>query len=423
MTNKARFARPEIRLRRPRGPAARRVAIIRQNYVYEPMVQREAEALVSAGFDVEVMCMRDRGRPRRLVVNGVTVTSLPVSQRKGSKARYAFTYGCFFALAAGTLTIRHLRRPYAAVQANSMPDFLVFAALVPKLLGSRVIAYMHEPTPELAETIFGPGVLTRILAGLEQWSLRFADHAITVTDQLKQRYVERGAKADRITVVLNCVDPAAMRADWAPAAVPARDGFVVVCHGSVEDRYGQDTLIEAAALLRDELPDLRVVLTGRGSRIPELVAAIAAKGLQDVVRFEGWVSTSRLNDILHAADVGIVAQKASPYSHLVQTNKMVDYWIFGLPVIASRLRAVSELYHDDVLEYFEPGDAVALAAAIRRLHDDPGRRATLAEDGKLAQLRNGWSTQRTVYLEVFRSLLGEDAGQDEPGDSLRPSLQ
>ncbi|MBV9451224.1 MAG: glycosyltransferase family 4 protein [Streptosporangiaceae bacterium] len=387
------------------------------------MVQREAEALVSAGFDVEVMCMRDRGRPRRLVVNGVTVTSLPVSQRKGSKARYAFTYGCFFALAAGTLTIRHLRRPYAAVQANSMPDFLVFAALVPKLLGGRVIAYMHEPTPELAETIFGPGVLTRILAGLEQWSLRFADHAITVTDQLKQRYVERGAKADRITVVLNCVDPAAMRADWAPAAVPARDGFVVVCHGSVEDRYGQDTLIEAAALLRDELPDLRVVLTGRGSRIPELVAAIAAKGLQDVVRFEGWVSTSRLNDILHAADVGIVAQKASPYSHLVQTNKMVDYWIFGLPVIASRLRAVSELYHDDVLEYFEPGDAVALAAAIRRLHDDPGRRATLAENGKLAQLRNGWSTQRTVYLEVFRSLLGEDAGQDEPGDSLRPSLQ
>ncbi len=114
---------------------------------------------------------------------------------------------------------------------------------------------------------------------------------------------------------------------------------------------------------------------------------------------------SRLNDILDSADAGIVAQKASPYSHLVQTNKMVDYWIFGLPVIASRLRAVCEAYGDEVIEYFEPGDAASLAAAIRRLHDDPGRRAELAANGKLAQDRNGWSAQRAIYLGVFDSLL------------------
>ena len=65
---------------------------------------------------------------------------------------------------------------------------------------------------------------------------------------------------------------------------------------------------------------------------------VADSRLQDVVRFDGWVSRARLIDILRSADVGIVAQKASPYSHLVHTNKMVDYWIFGLPVIASRLK-------------------------------------------------------------------------------------
>jgi glycosyltransferase involved in cell wall biosynthesis len=118
------------------------------------------------------------------------------------------------------------------------------------------------------------------------------------------------------------------------------------------------------------------------------------------------VSNHRLNDILHSADVGVVAQKASPYSHLVQTNKMVDYWIFGLPVVASRLRAVSELYDDEVIEYFEPGDAAALAAAIRRLRNDPDRRAKLAHNGELAHRRNGWATQRAVYLGVFDAVLG-----------------
>jgi glycosyltransferase involved in cell wall biosynthesis len=389
-----------------RSPARRRACILRQIDWYDQQVRREAEALAGAGFDVEVVCMRAADTPRRAVVNGVTVIRLPVRQRD-SMAGTLLAYGLFLLCAAAFLSVQHIRRPYAVVQANSLPDFLVFAALVPKLLGCRVVANMQEPTPELAETILGRKWLTSVLARIEQWSIRFADHSVTVTEQLKQRYVERGASADRITVVLNCADPGTFLGNWSPPAVESKSGFVVVCHGTIEDRYGQDTIIDAVRILRDELPDLRAVITGRGSRAEELADAIARYELQDVVQFEGWVGQARLNEILYSAAVGIVAQKASPYSHLVHTNKMVDYWIFGLPVIASRLRAVSELYDDRFVEYFEPGDAADLAAAIRRLHADTARRAELARNGKLAQLENGWATQRIIYLGVFNSLLGD----------------
>ncbi len=178
----------------PRDPAARvRACILRQDDDYED-VRREAEALAGAGLDVDVICMRGLGRPRREVLNGVTVISLPANRRRGrGKARYAFDYGLFFLLAAATLAVRHLRRPYQVVQVNSMPDFLVFAAVIPKLLGSRVIAYMAEPTPELAETLFGPGWISRGLAMIEQCALRFADHAFTVTEQLKAAVRASGA--------------------------------------------------------------------------------------------------------------------------------------------------------------------------------------------------------------------------------------
>ncbi len=390
-----------------RSRARRRACILRQNDYYDPMVQREAEALAGAGFDVEVICMRASDAPRRADVNGVKVIRLPVSRRRSSSIGKALRYGRYFMLAAGFLTVQHIRRPYAVVQANSMPDFLVFAALVPKLFGSRVVAYMQEPTPELAETIYGPTFLTGVLARIEQWAIRFADHTVTVTDQLRRRYIERGAVAERITVVLNCVDPDEMLLNWSPPAAQSKSAFVVVCHGTIEDRYGQDTIIEAAHLLRDEMPDLRVVITGRGSGIAKMMRMITDNGLLDVVRFDGGVSRARLNEILYSADIGVVAQKASPYSHLVHTNKMVDYWIFGLPVIASRLKAVSELYGANFIEYFEPGDAMGLAAAIRRLRADPGRRAELAQNGKLAQSRNGWATQRVAYLGVFDDLLGD----------------
>jgi len=383
-----------------------RVCIVRQTDHYELPIQREAEALVNAGFDVEVICMRPAGGSRREVVNGVEVTYLPTSLNKTSKLRYVLDYARFFGLVSATLTARHLRRPYAAVQVNTMPDFLVFAAAVPKGLGTRVIAYMHEPSPELAETLFGPGRVSRALALVEQGVLRFADHAVTVTDQLKERYVERGARPERITVVLNGADPEGRLGSWSPPDGAGADGkFRVICHGAIEERYGQDTIIEAARILRPELPELEVILSGRGKRVDAIVELIEAYGLQDAVRFVGWVSHDELNDLLHTADVGVVAQKASPYSHLVHTNKMVDYWIFGLPVIASRLRAVSELYDDSVLEYYEPGDAHDLARAIKRLHDDPKRREELARNGKVAQERYGWAAQQRKYLGVYESLL------------------
>jgi glycosyltransferase involved in cell wall biosynthesis len=385
-----------------------RACIVRQSDLYETPLRREAEALVSAGYAVDVLVMRHPERPRRVAMNGVDVTSLPTSlAHAGGKVRYVIDYGRFFCLVAGTLAGRHLRRPYAVIQVNSMPDFLVFAAVVPKLLGSRVVAGMKEPTPELAWTLYGSHRLTAVLARIEQRALRFADHAIAVTEGHRERYIERGADGRRISVVLNGIDREMLLAGWTPPADRRADGrFVVICHGTIEDRYGQDTIVEAAALLRDEIPGLEVVLTGRGSDVPRVLDLAAKLCVDDIVRFEGWVTPERLNDLLHAADVGVVAQKASPYSHLVHTNKMMDYWIFGLPVVASRLRATAASYGDDQLEFFTPGDAADLAAALQRVHADPARRRALAEAGEVALETNGWGVQRRTYLGVFASLVG-----------------
>ena len=407
------------------SPGRPRVCIVRQRDVYEPQVQRVAEALVGAGYDVEVLCMRHPDRPRTTLVNGVRVTGLPGTLARTGTLRYLWDYASFFALVAGTLTARHLRRRYAAVQVYTMPDVLVFAAAIPKLLGSRVVAYMNEPTPELFETLYGTRRLAPVLRLVEQRVLRFADHAITVTEDLKRRFVERGAQGERIAVVLDAADPASGLANWTPPRARPGGVFTAICHGAIEDRYGHDTIVEAARLLRDELPDLRVVFTGRGSTAEALERLIEESGMGDVVSFEGWVSRERLNDLLHTADVGIVAQKASPYSHLVHTYKMVDYWIFGLPVVAGRLRAVSALYDESVLELFEPGDARDLARALRRLHDDHERRDELARNGRAAQRRYGWETQRRVYLGVYERLLRErpqaaEASRRAPAAGLPP---
>src|SRR5262249_33199912 len=117
----------------------------------------------------------------------VTVRSRPAPRRCSSgMRRYVFEYVTFGLVTTVLVGRLHLRRRYDLVQVNTIPDTLVFTALVPRPLGARILLDLYECMPELFATKFRtrqdhPGA--RLLAWLEQASIRFADHAITSTEQ------------------------------------------------------------------------------------------------------------------------------------------------------------------------------------------------------------------------------------------------
>jgi glycosyltransferase involved in cell wall biosynthesis len=285
-----------------------------------------------------------------------------------------------------------------------MPDFLVFCTLPAKLLGAKVIAFMKEPSPELAETLFASSLVPRVYRVIERLVLRYADLVFTVTEDLKEVYVARGADAGKIRVVLNGPDPQYWHAPRRP--MPPAPGFTVVCHGSIEDRYGHDVIVQAVCLVRDRLPDLRVRIPGDGTRADEVARLIAKLGVEDQIELLGWLDHDDLVKELHQADVGLVAQRSSPYSNLVHTIKMYDYLLFGKPVVASRLRSTARYFQDGSVRYFRPDDPVDLAEALLELHDCPERRRSLAEAGSRRYEQLGWATQRKILTDGYDELLG-----------------
>jgi glycosyltransferase involved in cell wall biosynthesis len=383
---------------------ADRICIVRQRDYYELAVRREAEALHDAGYEVDVVCLREPGGPAVEVDNGVTLHRLPLRRRRGGVLGYLWDYFAFFVTATVAVGRLHLKHRYRAVQANTMPDVLVFTALVPRLLGAKVVAFMKEPTPELGETKYGSPRLGRLLRRVEQAALRFADLAFTVTDDLKETYVARGARADKIRVVLNGPDERHLlqhRTD----VVPDPAYFTAICHGLVDERYGHDTMVRAVALAREKIPDLRLRITGSGDYEAELVQLIRDEGVQDSVEFLGWLDMPELVAELCRADVGIVAQKSSLYSNLVHTNKMYEYMLLGTPVIASRLRSTARYFGDECVQYFEPGSAESLADALVALHDDPERRRSLVAAAAQQYRATSWAAQKEIYLGGYADLL------------------
>jgi hypothetical protein len=123
-------------------------------YLRDPRVRREAEALAEAGYTVDVICLRDQGEPYRSEVNGVRIYRVPLRRCRGGFLRYLFEYLAFFVLSGLLLSALQLRRRYRLVHVHNMPNFLVFATLLPRLFGAKVILDMHDPMPELFQLQF-----------------------------------------------------------------------------------------------------------------------------------------------------------------------------------------------------------------------------------------------------------------------------
>jgi glycosyltransferase involved in cell wall biosynthesis len=387
----------------------RRVCFIRQAvYPYELSVRREVETLHQAGFEAHVICFGGKQHGRHEVIEGVFVHRIPLVRKKTSMARYIYEYTSFFIRAALKVTTLHLRRPFDAVQVNTMPDFLVFATLIPKLLRAKVVVMMHEPVPELWQTLKGSSP-PRILTMAEQSALAYVDAALTVTQQLKDTYVSRGADPDKISVILNVPESRFLAAEGSTVEALSEaddvDHYTLVCHGAVEERYGHDTMLEAVALVKPQIPGLRLRILGKGSYQDEFLALVKKMELEDCVQYLGFVPLAQMIQELREADVGIVAQKSSPYSNLVHTNKMYEFIALGKPVLASRLKSVEAYFGEDALYYFEPGDAQSLAKGILDLYQHPGKRQVLVQNAQALYEQYRWEKQKEIYLSVYHTLL------------------
>ncbi len=193
---------------KPRG----RVAIVRHGlYPEHPHLQRDVLALRSAGFEVDVICDMFPGKRHFEQHDGVTVIRLPLEHKRQGMARYLFEYISLPVLASGALALRSLVGRYDYVEIDTMPDWLLIAGLVPKLMGAKVVLYMFENMAELLATDHGwshKHPLVRTLDFIELTAARLADSVMTPYEKARSRLIEKGVPADKITFVANGPDEA-----------------------------------------------------------------------------------------------------------------------------------------------------------------------------------------------------------------------
>lgn len=376
----------------------------------ETRVEREAQALIRNGYRVDVICLKNEDDLAVETVNDVTVYRLPVQRNKErGLAMQLLEYLVFLLLAFAKLVTLYRQQRYRVVQVHNLPDFLVFAALWPKLKGARVILDLHDLMPEFYAARLGSGMaskLARLVRWQERISCRFADHVITVSEHWRQALIERGVPAHKCSVVMNVADERIFN-DSGDNGAGSSDSskFRLIYHGTIVQRYGLDLAIQAVERLRHEIPDIQLYILGKGDHIETLVKMTQELDLGDhVIIVKDLRPTEELPGIIRSAQVGIVPYRDDVFTDGLLPTKLMEYAALGLPSIASRTTAIESYFSDTMVEFFNPGDVDDLARCIRTLWNSPERLLELAQGSKNFKQRYNWSKVSADYVDLVDRL-------------------
>jgi glycosyltransferase involved in cell wall biosynthesis len=186
----------------------------------------------------------------------------------------------------------------------------------------------------------------------------------------------------RVDVIHSGVDTTAIRPAARPAPIEGSP-LRILCIGTLHEVKGQAYLVDAcAALARDGVPfTLRFV--GDGPDRPMLEERAGESGIADRVWFDGRLTRDQIIGQLHDADALVAPSVPTRRAREGIPVVLMEGMSAGLPVVASRLSGIPELVRDGVNGFLvPPRDVTALAAALRRLAEEPDLRSRFGAAGR-----------------------------------------
>jgi glycosyltransferase involved in cell wall biosynthesis len=299
-------------------------------------------------------------------------------------------------------------RKVDVIVGTSPQFFTACAAYVASRLKFR--PYIFELRDLWPESIKAVGAMKNeraiaLLESLELFLYRKAARVISVTNSFKDNLVSRGIDGSKIEVVTNGVDLSQFKPRSKDPALERQLGlegkFVVGYIGTHGLAHALETVLDAAERLRGT--DVVFLLLGDGARKQALREDAARRGLDNVV-FIDTVPTAEVPRYWSILDVSLIHLQKTELFTTVIPSKLFESMGMGLPVLHGVEGESARIVRDENAGIpFEPENADALVAALRRLKENPAELAQF----KASCLKGAQNYDRTnLALKMMRILEG-----------------
>jgi glycosyltransferase involved in cell wall biosynthesis len=377
-------------------------------YESDTRVQQYTTALLERGVDVDVVALRRDGAPKHEILDGATVYRIQ-SRAVNEQSRVAslFRLVRFLVHSAYFIARKHLSERYDLIHVHSMPDFLVFAALVPKALGAHVILDIHDILPEFYASKFHSGqnsLLFKVLLRVERLSAAVADYIIVANDLWCERVKARSATRGNCIAIRNYPDPQRF---FSRPKSGTNGKFLIVYPGTLNWHQGVDLVVRAFAKIKDTIPEAELHIYGEGPARPNLIKLADQLALDGKVIFKDFVPTGEIAGVMAAADLAVVPKRASsPFGNEAASTKIFEFMALGVPLVVSKTKIDTYYLDDSMVKFFESDNEDDLANAIVTVARNPQLRARLASNASRYATDHTWEKKKLEYLQLVDSLAG-----------------
>ncbi|GAA3763398.1 glycosyltransferase family 4 protein [Plantactinospora mayteni] len=394
-------------------PAARPLKVLILSWEYPPVlvgglgrhVHALATALATAGHQVTVVTRHGEGAPVEAYVDGVHVLRAPEDPVGFPLATPS--------LLAWTMAFNHtLTR--TALRAARTGDYDVIHAHDWLVAHTAINLADHLDIP-LVTTIHAteagrhqgwlPDEMNRTIHSVEHWLGHESHRVITCSGYMRDQVNALfGLPAGHVEVVPNGVDDRAWSAQ--PRAVAAARkryagaGPLVGFAGRLVYEKGVQHLVHAVPRLRERHPEVRVVIAGDGPYKQELQDQARRLGLEQSVRFAGFMTERQLPAVLAATDATVVPSLYEPFGMVA-----LEAAAAGAPLAVAATGGLAEIVEPGVTGVtFPHSDPDALAGAVDSLLGDEVFARRVARTARtMVTERYGWTSIAARTAAVYAS--------------------
>jgi len=389
--------------------------LVHSYYLTDARVRRQAEFLAAQGYDVHVICCADstsskKGNEHRYqVVNGVHFYLLSLKKKRGNVLRYIFEYLAMTIMGGVKLVALTLKKKFDVVHIHNMPDFMVIAGLIPKLLGAKLLLDVHDPMSELFQENYYIGnshPLIRLIKLQEKLSYRLVDRLLTVSHTMAENVSKKSGRAqDQIGVIHNFPDLSLFPIRNDERKWPGNKNELICLYaGTVTEHYRLDVAVRAIAIVARTIPGIKLQILGIGNRLQKVLDLARQLHIEDKVEHLKLVPLDKVKSIMANADVGISPHQSGVFGDLYFSTKIIEFMTQGLPVISSRTKTIEQHLSDECVFYFNSGDEEDLAKQIILLYNNKDLVAKKINNAKKILPRLSWQAE-CQHLSSFYSEL------------------
>lgn len=382
--------------------------ILQADYPPDIRLTKEIAALTAHGYRVFLLCHNKANRARCEEVDGATVLRLRHWGRRWTTLlntplffNPVWLWGIWRAIRRFRITSLHV---------HDLP--LAMAAIwMGRLCRLPVVFDVHENYPEAMRLWGHKGAFWFLFRNpwlserLERLCLRAADVVITVSEEHRELFLRQGLAPEKVHFVGNTVDlESYLRLPVDQELVARyRPWYVLEYLGKFGPERDLQTAIRALPLLRERIPNIRLLLVGDGPDVDELRGCARAEGVEELVEITGWVPFTQTASYIEACQICIVPQPSNPFIDNTIPHKVFQYMALEKPVVCSDAKALVRIVAESRCgEIFASRSAAAFAAAVLKIHDSDfpyganGRRAV--------ELKYNWKNSSQTLIGLYLAL-------------------